>query len=449
MTTDTTTRPAPGARATGLRIGALFGPAVFGVTAAGVALPEVAADLGVSPSLAVWVLTAHALALGIGTALFGRLSDGLGGRSVLVAGAALLAAGSVLCLVAGGLGALIAGRLLLASGSGAVAAVALGLTAAVRPDRRAAVLAVFGGALAACSACATLAGGAVTELLSWRVTVILPTLSLAAVPLCLRLVDRRGTGRPADLPGAALLAVAAAAALVLPQSPSLGLPMPATAAVAAAAVLAGGALALRVRRVPEGFVPRRLAADRAYLAAAAVGGCVYAGLFAAVYAVPQVLVVEHGWDVLAVGLWLLPGAAVGGVLSRLAGGLVGGRGARPVLGLTAAAFGTVLIAAGAVGEGPLGEGPLGETPVLPVAGASLGFAAFSIAQVVVTGMMARRLAPAERGGGLGLLNLAFFVGGGAGAAIAGAVAGIAGPSAALAVAGVLPLLGGVVAFRLR
>lgn len=37
------------ARSTGVRLGALFGPAIFGVTAAGVALPNVAAALHATP----------------------------------------------------------------------------------------------------------------------------------------------------------------------------------------------------------------------------------------------------------------------------------------------------------------------------------------------------------------------------------------------------------------
>ncbi|MFI6575355.1 MFS transporter [Nocardiopsis sp. NPDC050513] len=437
MTADLSARSGPDARATGLRLGALFGPAVFGVTAAGVALPDISADLGSAPSLTVWVLTAHALALGIGTALFGRLSDSLGGRTALTVGGLLLAAGTALCLAAPGMGVLVTGRLLLASGSGAMSATALGLLGSVRPDQRATVLAVFGGALAVFSACATLAGGLVTELVSWRITVTLPALSLLAAPWCLRLAGRTGSGRSVDPLGAGCLATCAASLLVLLQAPVLALPVWAVALVAALSVIAGGATAWNVRRVPEGFVPRRLVTDRAFLLASAVGGCAYAGLFAAMYAVPQILVGTHGWDVLDVGLWLLPGAVAGGVLSRVAGRLVASGGARLVAGTTAAAFGAVL-AAGAVGSGP----------ALPVIGASLGFAAFSTVQVVVTGIMTLRLPPTERGGGLGLLNLAFFVSGGVGSALVGALAASVGPAAALAAVAALPLMGGALTFLL-
>ncbi|RKS08019.1 putative MFS family arabinose efflux permease [Nocardiopsis sp. Huas11] len=438
MTADLRTRPELGARSTGLRLGALFGPAVFGVTAAGVALPAVGADLGAAPSATVWVLTVHALALGIGTALFGRLSDTAGARVVLVCGAVLLLAGTVLCLTAPGLGVLVAGRFVLAAGSGAMSAAALGLVGAVRPEHRGTVLAVFGAAMAVCAACATLTAGVLTDLVSWRVTLVLPALSVFVAPLCLRLATRPGSDRPVDLPGAGLLAATSAAVLVLLQSSALGLSGPTVAVVAGLSVLGGAGTVLWVRRVPEGFVPRRLVTDRGFVVAAVAGGGIYAGLFAAMYAVPQVLVVEHGWDVLAVGMWLLPGAVAGAVLSRLAGGLAAGRGGRPLAAGTASAFGVALILAGGATSGP----------ALSVVGASLGFAAFSAVQVVVTGTVSARLAAAERGAGLGLLNLAFFVIGGAGSALVGALAALLGPSVALAVVGVLPLLGGGLALLL-
>ncbi|MER6951599.1 MFS transporter [Nonomuraea sp. NPDC000554] len=120
MTSVLTTPPASGgpvsfgAVSTAVRLGMLFGPAVFGVTSAGVALPEVALAPHAGPAVA-WVLIAHALALGIGTAVFGRLADSWGVRKTKLFGASVLAAGALLCLAAPSLGMLIAGRLVLAA----------------------------------------------------------------------------------------------------------------------------------------------------------------------------------------------------------------------------------------------------------------------------------------------------------------------------------------------
>nr|WP_042195201.1 MFS transporter [Kibdelosporangium sp. MJ126-NF4]CEL21785.1 Major facilitator family transporter [Kibdelosporangium sp. MJ126-NF4]CTQ92565.1 Major facilitator family transporter [Kibdelosporangium sp. MJ126-NF4] len=431
-------RAQPSARSVGLRLGALFGPVVFGVTAAGVALPDVARELQVTPAAVAWVITAHAVALGVGTALFGRLADALGVRTALLTGAVVILAGTVVCVVSPNLGVLVAGRFLLAAGSGAMASCALTLVASRDPATRPAVLAGFGATMAVFSASATLMGGVVTQWLTWRLTVVLPVLSVLVIPFCLVLATRPGSRRPVDAPGAAVLTLTVSALVVLIQSPSLSLP--AWLVVAAAAVVLAGAsvLAVRVRSLPTGFLPRALLTDRTYLLAAVVGIGVYGGLFASMWAVPQVLAKQYGWSVLVIGLALLPGAVIGAVLSRLAGLLTSGNGGAKLL--TGAAVTSALCLAGA---GILGGGWL-----LLVGGASLGFAAFAVTQVVTTGVMSVRIPPERRGGALGILNMSFFVGGGVGTAIAGGLSKAMPMTGALAVVAVLPLVSGLLALVL-
>ncbi|MEV4367007.1 MFS transporter [Nonomuraea sp. NPDC049637] len=429
-----------GSGSIGIRLGALFGPAVFGVTAAGVALPDVAAALGARPGAVVWVLTAHALALGIGTALFGRLSDAWGVRRTLLLGSAVLALGALACLAAPSLAALVAARAVLAAGSGGLSAVALNLAATAEPERRQAVLAWFGSAMAVFSAGATLAGGLVTQALSWRLTLALPALALVAVPFCLPVARRAGSGGRVDVVGAGLLAAGVSAFLVLVQSANLGLTWPVAALAGVVAVLAGAALVRRTRTAAGGFVPRDLPADRVFRGAALIGVGVYGGLFATMWAAPQLLAGVHGWSVLTIGAWLLPGALVGVVLARIAGTRSW------LLPAVAAAFALSLVAAGLAGalsDGPGGQGghggPAGWAAVLLVVAASLGFPAFSLAQVVITARMSASFPVERRGGAMGLLNLTFFVGGGIGLGVAGALSRLAGLPGTLVVIAVFPL----------
>ncbi|MFH8757624.1 MFS transporter [Streptomyces atroolivaceus] len=434
----TTPLPSPGARSAGLRYGALFGPVVFGVTAAGVALPDVATALHASPTATAWVLTAHALALGVGTAVFGRLADTRGVRAALLFGSLVLAVGAVVCLVAPNLGVLVAGRFVQAAGSGAMAACAMALTASVPPDRRPATLAGFGATMAVFSAGATLAGGVLTEWVSWRIALVLPALSLLVVPLCLAAAPaRKGSGRPMDLPGVTLLTLTAMSFLVLIQSSALALGTPLVIGTAVVFLLAAAALVLRVRTSETSFVPRALVTDGVFVRAAVVGIGVYGGLFAAMYAVPQLLVREHDWSVLSVGVWLLPGAVVGAVLSRLAGKLTAGDRGNRLLGAVGVAFAAAL-----------GGALAGPDVVVLILGASLGFAAFSVTQVFTTALMSAHIEPARRAGAMGLLNLTFFVGGGVGSATAGALAKSVSLSVSLGVIAVFPLVAALAAFTL-
>ena len=428
-------RNEPGAGSKGLRLGILFGPAVFGVTAAGVALPKVATSLGAAPESVAWVLTVHALALGVGTAVFGRLADARGVRTTLLSGSLVLGLGAAVILLAPDLGVLVAGRFVLAAGSGAMTSGALALAAAGAPERRAGVLAAFGATMAIFSASATLAGGVVTQWLTWRLTLALPVLSLAGVPLCLRLAVRPGSGSRMDLIGAGLVTATAATLLVFVQSPTLSLPAGAVASAGVAFLPAAACLAWWVRTRPEGFVLRSLVADRAFVLAAAIGVGVYSGLFAVMYVIPQVLVKQQGWSVLSVGTALLPGAVAGAVLSRMAGRLTPGRGGNRLLAGAALSSALLLISAGAFGGGPW----------VLLAGASLGFAAFAVTQVVTTGLLSAHIAPALRGGAMGLLNLTFFAGGGIGSAAAAALSRSMSLTGALALVAALPLTAGLLA----
>ncbi|MET7303040.1 MFS transporter [Embleya sp. NPDC005575] len=413
--------------AAGVRLGLLGGPSVFGVTAAGVALPDVGHALAAGPASTGWVLTVHALALGMGTAVFGRLADARGVRFSLSVGGALLALGMAVCLGAPNLGVLVAGRFVAAAGSGAMISGALALAVATDPARRARVLGEFGGTMAVFGAGATLVGGVVTEWIGWRATLVLPALSLPVIGLCLPLVRRTGAGsrRAVDAVGAGLVAVTATTLLVLIQSPTLSLGTPTVVALGVAAALALGALIGWTLRRPHGFVPRALVGDRTIVLTAVMGIGVFGALFSVMYAAPQLLVRQYGWSVLQVGAALLPGGLIGFVLARRA---VGPRG-RVLFAVTA-----VLASAGLLTVG-LTSG----APVIVVA-ASLCIVAFAVSQVVTTGRVATLVDPAVRGGAVGLLNQVYFVGGGMSAAAVGSLSTTMDPARALALVALLPPL---------
>lgn len=443
MTTDDAVRAqpqmSPGAGLTGLRLGALFGPVIFGVTAAGVALPDVAMAMEVRPAVAAWVLTSHALALGVGTALFGRLSEKWGVRNTLLVGSVLLAVGAVLILVASDFGLLIAGRFVQAAGSGAITSSALTLASSSAPAVRPKILAIFGATMALFSSSATLAGGMVTDWWHWRVTLILPALSLLVVPLCLKLAATRpGFGRAVDLVGGTLLGTGATSLLLLIQASTLDLATPLVVALAVLLVVSAVGLVLHINRRPDGFVPKPLATDRTFLIAAVVGLGGYAGLFAAMYAVPQILAVQYGWGVFKIGAWLLPGAVVGAVFSRLASKLTLTKGGSILLSVAALSSAVFL---GIVG---LVEGGI----VVMLIGTSMGMATFAVTQVVATAVLSSRLEPLQRGGAMGVLNLLFFVGGGIGSAAAGTLSEHMQITSALAVLAALPLLAALFALLL-
>lgn len=432
----------------GHRLGLLYGPSVFGVTAASVALPEVVRALATTPAAATWVLTAHALALGIGTAVFGRLSDRLGPRRTLAIGSTVLGLGAIIVVLAPGIGLAIAGRVLLAAGSGAMASAALAIAAGQPAEQRRRTVAGFGATLAIFTAAATLVGGVVTALAGWRLTLILPVLSLIIVPVALRLAGRAPAPGPSavtglDPVGAGLVIIVSTAVTVLVQVSRLALPAGVAVVIGIAGLLAAVGLLEWRRRVPDGFVAAEITGAPGFGRLAAIGAATCGGLFATVALVPRVLVQLHGMSVLEVGLALLPGAALGAILSFVAGRPSDQRRVAGLLVVVATATGLLFVGIAVLGLS--GRGAIGLI-MLIVAVAAI-FASFAIMQVIATARLSASLPTGRRGAGLGLANLAFFAGGALGSALVGALADVIGFDPTLGLIGSLPLTAAAMTLR--
>ncbi|MEU8389043.1 MFS transporter [Micromonospora sp. NPDC048843] len=429
------TTPAPAGL--GWRLGALYGPAIYGVSAAAVALPAAATGLHATGSAAVWILTIHALGLGIGAAVAGRATDIWGHRRVLTLGAALLVAGTILCATAPTLIVAVAGRALLAAGSGTMTATALTLAAGQPGPQRPMVLARLGAMMALFSATAPLAG-ALASAASWRATLVLPALSLLALPLCWpKAHSRRCHPERVDGVGAGLLVLVAAGLLLTIQSATLHIPQPAVIALLAGTCTLGILLITHSRRHRAGFLPAAVIESRRFCLAGLVGAGVYGGLFACVYAVPQMLT-RLGYSAQGVGLLLLPGAVAAALMARLAATAIRTLPPQRVLaGAAALLSATVLLAA------------VNQRPAVLACTATAGFAAFAIAQMTLTTAVSAHTALRAQAGAIGLLNLIFFIGGALGSAGCAALWHPLGLPTALAATAALPAIATAVAWRCR
>ncbi|MGW3160795.1 MFS transporter [Streptomyces sp. NPDC001089] len=113
--TRTGTRPAPGEHRTATIVSSL---AVTGITVAVMqtllipVLADLPALLDTTPADATWLLTATLLASAVSTPVMGRLGDLFGKRRMLLAGLAVMIAGSLLCAFTDDLVTMIAGRAL-------------------------------------------------------------------------------------------------------------------------------------------------------------------------------------------------------------------------------------------------------------------------------------------------------------------------------------------------
>src|SRR5262245_61012762 len=172
------------------------------------ALPVIKRDLGASLASLEWMVNAYTLTFAVLLLTGAALGDRYGRKRMFVVGMAIFTVGSAAAALAPTSGALILFRALQGVGSAIVTPLTLTiLSAAVPPERRGAMLGIWGGVAGLAVAIGPLVGGAVVEGLSWQWIFWLNVpIGIVMVPLAwARLTETYGPNRSFDLPGLALV----------------------------------------------------------------------------------------------------------------------------------------------------------------------------------------------------------------------------------------------------
>lgn len=412
-------------------LGLLFGLAGTSTSAVTVALPELAGDLGITAATAAWIVSAYTVALAVATPTHGRLADMVGIRVPLVAGVTAMGLGALVAALAPTFPVLLGARIVQGLGSASVPVLATALISArwSGPEQGSALGRVAGVA-ATLSALGPVLGGGLEALGGWRWALALPAVGLLALPALWRSAPAGGSGERIDVPGAALVAVAASGLVLLIQSPSAG---PVAATVGAVLVAAGVPLvALRVRARPDGFLPRAIITNGTVLRSAFAAAAVPASWFALLLGVP-LAAASWGWSPLATGALLLPAAAFGFASPPVARRLLARIGPRRTIAIACpTAIVALLVAA---------LGGVLASPVLLALAVVLVTVAFGIGQPAMISSVGSAVAGEQRGVALGIATLVFLTGASVGAALVGGLSSVVGVPLAFVLLVALPVAG--------
>ncbi|MFF2544618.1 MFS transporter [Kitasatospora sp. NPDC058063] len=382
---------------------------IFTIMILTVPLPLVAREFGLGPSGVLLLSAAYGLSFSSLLLLGGRLTDRHGGRPVLRAGLALLAAASIACALAPGYPVLLASRFVQGVGAALTAPAAVAVVRVLHPEpaayRRA--MATWGGLSVLGATVGSVVSGAVAAAVSWRWLFAVPVLvALLGLVRSAALPAAAPAGaRPAlDLRGAALAtAGVCAASYALVASTEHGWRSPGTYGPLVAGALLLSAFAAAERRTADPLLPPGFLADRRRATTLAAVMATAAGTALTFVLLSLYLQQLRGWSAAATSAAFLPYAAVLLLSGRLAGPLSVRYGPVAVTagGLALAAAGLGLLA----GLGPGSGYALGLLPglLLLPAGAA---AAFAGATVLATGGV-----PPERTGlAAGVFNTAMELG---------------------------------------
>jgi EmrB/QacA subfamily drug resistance transporter len=309
------------------------------------ALPVIGRDLRAGMATLQWTVNTYGLAYAAGIITAAALGDRYGRRRVFIAGLAVFTLASACCALAPGVGWLLAARTVQGIGAAAVMPLSLTiLTDAFPPQRRGAIVGIWGGLGGLAVAGGPLIGGAVTEGLDWHWIFWLNVpIGLAAIALSRARLPQSATHpTPLDIPALVLLA-GGASALVwgLVRASTIGWTATQTLVALGSAVLLVAGFVAWEHRTAVPMLPPRLFRNRDFAAANATALLMIGSLSAAVFLIAQYYQLVLHYSPLATGLRLLPWTATPLLVAPLAGRISDRIGRRPVL-----AAGMLLQAAG-------------------------------------------------------------------------------------------------------
>jgi EmrB/QacA subfamily drug resistance transporter len=408
-------------------------------TIVNVALPTIRDDLGFSQTSLAWVVNAYLLTFGGFLLLGGRLGDLFGQRKLFLVGIGLFTAASLGCGLSTSQEALVTMRAVQGLGGALVSAVAFSLviTLFTETAERAKAMGIFGFVLSGGGVAGVLAGGILTDLLSWH-WIFLVNIPVGALVffLSLRLLPPvPGTaGGRLDIAGAVTVTGALMLAVyAIVNGNDTGWLTAQTLGLLGAAVLLIAVFLLIESRIASPLVPLGIFRNRNLSTANVVGMVLAAGLFAYFFFSALYMQIVLDYTPLEVGLAYLPGTVLWGISSLYSDRLVMRFGIKPPLlaGLSLMILGLMLFARAPV-DGSWAVDILPATLALGL-GAGIAFNPILLAAMNDVG-------PHESGLASGVVNTAFMMGGALGLAIlaalsaaetAGALAGGAAMPAAL------------------
>jgi EmrB/QacA subfamily drug resistance transporter len=396
---------------------------VLDTTIVNVALPQIQRDLHFTQGNLTWVINAFLVTFGSFLLLAGRLGDLLGRKRVFLFGVTLFTAASILCGLSPSQNWLIAARFIQGIGAAMQASVILAIivTEFPEPRDRARAMSAYVFTAVAGGSLGLLAGGVLTQALSWHwiFFVNLPIGAATAVLGKLLVPDDKGAGlgHGVDWLGSVLVTVSLMTGVyAIVQATSYGWGSSQVLGFGAIAIALMGTFLFVESRVANPIMPLRILRVRSLIGSSVVRGFLVTGMYSTFFLGTLYLEHVHHLSALQTGMAFLPWTVTVGILSLgVTARLVGRFGSFPVLiaGMITVIAGLVLLSTAGVHTSYF--------PTVFIAffaiGLGIGSAFMPLLQIAMADVPM-----ADAGLGSGITNVSQQVAGALGLAVLGTVA---------------------------
>lgn len=296
---------------------------VLDATVVNVALPDIQDDLGFSRASLAWVVNAYLISFGGLLLLAGRLGDLIGRRTIFVSGLVVFTAASMLCGFAQNSGMLVTARFLQGLGGALTSAVILGMIVTMFPEPRdrAKAIGVYAFVASAGGSVGLLAGGVLTQSISWHwIFFINLPIGIATAVAARRMLPRDkglGLSAGADVPGAVLITSALMVGVygIVEPAAKHGWTARQTLLFGGIAVTLLIAFIIREATAAKPLIPLRIFRSRNVSGANIVQALAVSGMFGMFFLGSLYLERILTYDALEIGLAFLPMTLVMGTLS--------------------------------------------------------------------------------------------------------------------------------------
>lgn len=376
-----------------------------------VSLPDIANDFNKPPASTNWVNTAYMLTFSIGTAVYGKLSDQLGIKRLLLFGILINSLGSLIGFVGHSFfPTLIFARFIQGAGASAFPALVMVVVARYIPkENRGKAFGLIGSIVAMGEGVGPAIGGIIAQYVHWSYLLLIPMVTIITVPFLVKLSENelRVKGH-FDILGIMLMSVGIVFFMLFTTSYSISFLI--------IGILSFLIFVKHIKKVTEPFVDPALGKNISFMIGVLCGGLIFGTVAGFVSMVPYMMKDIHQLSTAAIGsVIIFPGTMSVIFFGYIGGLLVDRKG--PLYVLTIGV--TFLSVSFLIAAFFLEASPWLMTIILVFV-----FGGLSFIKTVISTIVSSSLKQKEAGAGMSLLNFTSFLSEGTGIAIVGGLLSI-------------------------
>lgn len=376
-----------------------------------VSLPDIANDFNKPPASINWVNTAFMLTFSIGTAVYGKLSDQLGIKRLLLFGIIINCFGSVIGFVGHSFfSLLIMARFIQGAGAAAFPALVMVVVARYIPkENRGKAFGLIGSIVAMGEGVGPAIGGMIAHYIHWSYLLLIPMITIITVPFLMKLLKKevRIKGH-FDIKGIILMSVGIVFFMLFTTSYSISFLI--------VSVLSFLIFVKHIRKVTDPFVDPGLGKNIPFMIGVLCGGIIFGTVAGFVSMVPYMMKDVYQLSTAEIGsVIIFPGTMSVIIFGYIGGILVDRRGPLYVLNI-----GVTFLSVSFLTASFLLETTSWFMTIIIV----FVLGGLSFTKTVISTIVSSSLKQQEAGAGMSLLNFTSFLSEGTGIAIVGGLLSI-------------------------